>query len=701
MRRALFFVFVLCAEAVIGLINPGTVKALPTEKYLKIMGSDRNGTFVLTVESEGTLGECKVLNTSKKDEINIFIQGVSIGTSKASAPLTSSYLPRVILQKKDDGVIMKGTPSKPWERFSIDRTPSSISVIFYPVATVAENFNRQSIELRDNHGGRITETAASLPSASDPALPGAVSSIGRSKTYTGKPISMDFVNADLKNVLRVIGDFGGLNLAIDPDVEGSVTVKFDQIPWDQALDVILETNHLAMQDKGGNLFRIARRERLSAELAEEFEMRQKRAALEASRMNEGPIETAYIPISYLIGTSFDRENAVWAGEKAKPAVPVGTGVPTIEEARVEGAGVRLKPGAEKGGARQEVEIREGKIEEGGRGAEKIETTSKTDPIILQLIKPFLSNRGSAVFDFNTKMLIVTDYRSRIERIRQIVAQLDRPPKQIRLEARIVTANQDFSKSIGVNWGFNYLNLGEAFPGTVPSGIDPTRSSTYYSPGFNVNLPYGLAQPSSNTLSFGWGLLSGRNLFTIDMNIHAAQERNIAKLVSAPVVYVISNREAYVTQGIQYPFPRITPDGQITFEFRNVEIALRTIPSVTADGRILMEVQLVQQEIGAPTTLPYLDPRSPTGTSTISINTFPTRKVDTYLMVEDGAVIVLGGILGTEWQNLKKSTPGLERLPLFGNLFKSKYETFRQQELLVFISPKIVEHPTPVPLAEAR
>jgi type IV pilus assembly protein PilQ len=405
------------------------------------------------------------------------------------------------------------------------------------------------------------------------------------KEYTGKPISLDLMDADLRNVLRLLSDLTGTNIVIEPDVTGKVTLKVEQVPWDQVLDMVLSMNDLG-KEQVGNVIRVAKQGKLRQEWTQQVESIKARQELAESTKDLGELASVYFSVNF-----------------AKP-----------------------------------TEV-----------AAKI-SESKSD-------------RGKVSVDDRTSLIIYTDYPARVANARTLLARLDRPTPQVLIEARIITLKSDVTRNLGVN-----LN----FKSTQPAS--QANSPTFLQ-------EFALNAPSATGPQFAMNLaqLVGNTLLQVDMQISALQTANEARVVAAPRVLTLDNVKAVVTQGTQIPYLAVgdTAANITATQFKDATLELQVVPHITPDRKVRMEINAKQDTVSSTTGAqgqPGID----------------TRKISTELLVDDGNVIVIGGVINNQSTHGKTATPGLSDIPLLGRLFKIETSEDQKNELLIFISPRIVE-----------
>jgi len=393
--------------------------------------------------------------------------------------------------------------------------------------------------------------------------------------YTGEKIALNFYETDIKNVLRIIREISGENIAIDKDVTGKVTLAFDKpVPWDQVLDLILKMNKLGMVYED-DIIRISR---LDTILAEKIKTRK--------LIDEEPLTTEYILVNY--------------------------------------------------------------------------ADAQRD--VLPLLTKIKTGRGSLSVDTRTNQIIMTDVKSRIDQAREIVKNVDRVTPQVIIEAKIVEANTDFSRSLGIDWT---LEGGPIFK-------DFFKGAFKYDVGFH----FPVAAPSS--VGFTFSKILGTPL-DLAARINAAETNNEARLLSAPKVKTSDNEEATISQGVKQPYPERDESGLTTVAFIDILLELKVTPHITADDRVSMIIDIKKEDSLGNVNI---------GGSEVPI--VSTNTANTTLLVDDGDTIVIGGIFKTTRSENTIGFPVLSKIPVLGWLFKSQTKTTIDRELIIFITPRIVK-----------
>ena len=405
------------------------------------------------------------------------------------------------------------------------------------------------------------------------------------KRFTGEPISLELKDADIKDVLRTFAKITGLNVVVDPDVSGSVTVNLENVPWDQCLDLILKINRLDYVVEN-NVLRVARIDRLTQEKAQQ-------AAYRKEAENARPMRTVTKTLSYA---------------KASAVKSVLTSQSFI-----------------------------------------------------------LSDRGSVVVDDRTNTLIIRDATDKIEGILNLIDSLDQPNPQVVIEARIVETTRTFSQSIGTVWGYNLA--ADAAHGTTTGLKFPNSIS---STGQVV-----LGQPGNGIISIGFADIL--DSFNLNFALQAAEANGLVKIVSSPKVTAQNNEKAHIQSGILLPIQTVA-NNTVTVQYIDATLSLDVTPQITAEGTVLLDIDLKKRE-----------PLS--GINLQSGNNAPisTRDAKTRVMVRDGGTTVIGGIYQLTENDQRNGIPGLSKLPIIGALFRNRNLSTQHDELLIFITPRIIKY----------
>ncbi len=432
----------------------------------------------------------------------------------------------------------------------------------------------------------VREAAGQGVMPGSPASP----SVDTHPTYTGEPISLNLKDVDLKDFFRLIHEISGLNIILDPNVSGGVTLVLDSVPWDQALDIVLKNNRLGKVLEG-NVLRIAKIETLTAE-------QEGQTKLAAARMDAAPLVTVFRPINYAKATDIAALLKTWAG----------------------------------GGA--------------------------------------LSRRGTVLVDVRGNTLIISDVQTQIPIIENVVSKIDKKAKQISIEARVVLATADFTRTLSSSLLGGFTNKSTVATGTTGS------NSSITIPVPTAAQPFPITSPTSATAS-GFGVASvvnvGANYF-INAAISAAEERDQAKTISRPSIVTQNNVQGMVMQGVQVPI-QTSINNTISVQYENATLQLTVTPQVTDDNNIFLIIMVNNASVG-----PVVSNAGP------SIN---TQQATTEVLVPDGGTVVFGGITVTSRSKAATYIPLLGNIPVLGHLFKTSNTSDQDQELLFFVTPKIL------------
>ncbi|PYV45577.1 MAG: hypothetical protein DMG06_01885 [Acidobacteria bacterium] len=419
----------------------------------------------------------------------------------------------------------------------------------------------------------------------------------QSPRYSGEPLSLELKDADLKDFFRLIGDFSGLNVVLDPDVKGSLTIFLKDVPWDQALEVVLKNNSLGKQLEG-NVLRIASNKTLEDEEAQ-------RKRLADARILAAELQTETRVLNY-----------------AKAA---------------------------------DLSI---------------------------VLKKVLSPRGDIIVDPRTNSMIISDIPGKFSAIDALIKQLDKKIKQVEIEARVIAATRDFLRDVGIQIGAIYNNnaqnkLAGAIPGdpftrtpTPSVTIEPKQSGG--APGAMPLITNLGAQAATSGLTFFSGFTHD---FLLDTIITAAERRGTAKLLSKPKIITQENIEGFVQQGVKIPV-QTTINNTVSVQFFDFSLNLKVTPQITEEGTIIMNVNV---ENSTPDFSRQVQ----------NVPTINTQQTKTTVLVNNGGTVVIGGVLIDNEQTNVRQVPGFGSLPLIGNLFKNRSVNKQTQELIFFISPKIL------------
>ena len=436
--------------------------------------------------------------------------------------------------------------------------------------------------------------------------------------FAGEKLSLNFQNIEVRALLQVIADFTNFNVVTSDTVTGNVTLRLKDVPWDQALDIILQAKGLGLR-KSGNVILIAPKDELAAKEKVELESKAQIAALE-------PVRTQAFQLNY---TKAEEVSRGLTGQSS-------------------GGG-----GGGSGGATR-----------------------------------MLSPRGSVIFETRTNQLFVSDIPSKLEEIQSLIAKIDIPVRQVLIEARIVEADDSFGRSLGVRLGFNdargfgvggsqrvavggNLNAVAFRTGQLAATTIPITDTNF------VSLP-ATAQGGYAPATFALSLFgSSLNRF-LNLEISALEADGRGKVVSSPRIVTADQIKAVIQQGTKIPYQRATSSGATSIEFVDATLKLDVTPQITPEGNVILNVKVNKDSVGA---------------STQGVPSIDTKSIETQVLVENGGTVVIGGIFEQTDRSDIVKVPFLGDIPGVGNLFKTRTNSSRKTELLIFLTPKVVSERT--------
>ena len=509
-----------------------------------------------------------------------------------------------------------------------------------------------TIEASGQYDYRIYQIDTQYMVSLRPRTDAEVETQNKNLDYTGDPLSLNFRNIDVRSVLQIIAEFTSINLIVSDSVTGSITLRLDNVPWDLALETVLRSKGLDRRLQG-NILMVAP----AAEIAE-----QERLQIETNKQLQQltPLGTTFVRVKYadagkvfeLFTTKTDQRRRLNNDQSAD----VGT------------------PG-------------------------------------------FLSARGSAIVDERTNTIILTDTEDKINEFRDLIDEIDIPIKQVLIEARIVIANNDFKKELGATWGLAGISklaggpMSNAFGDRTlgfsgqRSGLTPgagvKESFTYsadeiqpdagadgvignaddgvleFTKTYDFNLSdslavdLGIANPSG---SFSLGYLTDN--FFIDLELSALESDGYGEIVSQPKVLTGDKQQAIIKSGTEIAYEKETASGATSVEFKEAVLLLEVTPQITPDNRIIMDLLVSQDSVGSIIS---------GGEPSIDVT-----RIQTQALVGDGQTLVLGGIFQTEEVRGTKKVPFLGDIPYLGKLFRNDLRNIEKREILIFITPKILD-----------
>ncbi len=451
----------------------------------------------------------------------------------------------------------------------------------------------------------------------------AAAKIEEKRVYTGERLTLNFQDIETRAVLQLLADASGQNIVVSDSVSGSVTLRLQNVPWDQALDIVLRTKGLDKR-RNDNVIIVAPTEELASREKAEL-------AAHADVQDLAPLRSEYLQVNY--AKAADLANLI----KSQGGT-AGTGL--------------------------------------------------------------LSKRGTVSVDDRTNTLLLQDSADRLADIRRLVGTLDIPIRQVQIEARIVIVSDDFSRELGARAGFSGFDTygsgtglgytsGSALTNDAAIGdflerandADPTNDGVPFvfsetegvaPQRYNVNLP--VASPAGS-LAF---MLLGAD-YLVDLEISAAQSEGRGEVISTPRVITANQREASIEQGVEIPYQESASSGATTIQFKKAVLALKVTPQITPDNRIILDLNVKKDSVGQVIV----------GGAGQQVPSIDTREITTSVIVNDGQTVVLGGILETERRETEKKVPYLGDIPVLGYLFKTTGKTNNKDELLIFVTPKIL------------
>lgn len=416
--------------------------------------------------------------------------------------------------------------------------------------------------------------------------------------FSGERLSLNFQDIQVRSVLQLIADFTGLNVVVSDTVRGSLTLRLKNVPWDQALDIILKTKGLDMRQTG-NVILIAPSEEIAAREKLELESKKQIEELE-------PMYSEYIQINY---------------------------------AKASDIAALLKSS---------------------------ETT-------------LMSDRGMVTTDKRTNTLLVQDTAAKLAEVRQLVARLDIPVRQVLIESRIVIASNDFSKELGVKFGLNketgfnggnnIISVGGTRPNPTGDVIDPNFPDST-ADGLLVALP---VIGASSSIGLAIGKVGS---YMLNLELSAMEAEGQGEIISSPRVLTSNQKTAFIESGTEIPYQQATSSGATSTSFQKAVLSLSVTPQITPDDRLIMDLQISKDSVGE--------------FSVDGIPAIDTNEISTQVLVDDGETLVLGGIYEQEKRHEIDRTPFFGELPLVSWMFKKELNQNDKAELLIFVTPKIVK-----------
>ncbi len=456
--------------------------------------------------------------------------------------------------------------------------------------------------------------------------------------YTGEKLTLNFQNVEIRAVLQVIADFTGLNIIASDTVTGNITLRLKDVPWDQALDIILRAKGLDKRVTGSVIW-VAPRDELAAKEKLELEAKQQIADLE-------PLVTESIPLNYL------RANEAEGILLGKSIAAMQSGQAVSCEASATGVGGQAQAAAAAGT---------------GQGtAQRV-----------------LSKRGSVTYDLKTNTLFVQDTAGKLQEVRELLKKVDVPTRQVMIEARIVTADANFGRNLGVRLGLGARvgsrptsnQIAIAPTSTASSNIASTTNDLTALANNNINLPGNVtfAPPGGGVGTLGFTIIEGAGNALLNLELLAMEADKRGRIISNPRVVTSNQKPAVILQGTEIPYQTVSEGGTQT-SFRNAVLCLLVDPQILNNDNIILDVEVTKD---AP------------GETTMAGPTINKKRVKTQVRVADGETAMLGGIFEQDTKDETNKIPLLGDLPILGHLFRDNYKQDNKTELLIFLTPRIL------------
>ncbi len=520
--------------------------------------------------------------------------------------LASAALPKKLERSLDTSDL--DTPVKTISAFSVPGGAKQVRI----VVASSEPIDQTVVKTRNGLAWRLTaqgvkteQVAVTQRSAgfSQEASSYAEQGAPRAPRYRGKKVSFEFKDIDIHNLLRVIAEVSKKNIVVADDVKGTVTIRLRNVPWDQALELILRSKGLGKEELG-NIVRVAPLGTLESEAKSRQEMRK-------AQQNSAPLSVRLIPVNY--ATAGDMQSRV---------------------------------------------------------------------------KEVLSERGSVTVDTRTNVLIVRDLAEHVSKAQALVRNLDTQTPQVLIESRIVEASTSYTRQLGIQWGGHAQfatttgnPTGLLFPynaGVAGGSSSEGNAGTADTPNFAVNLPAAVGTGSGGALGFIFGSAGGAA--ALNLRLSALENQGTVKTISAPKVTTLDNNTAKISQGVSIPFSQVSANG-VNTTFVEARLSLEVTPHITQDGSVLMAIKAENNQP---------DPSSTGANGQPSIQ---RKEANTQVLVKDGDTTVIGGIYVRRGATQENGVPFLSKIPVLGYFFKNHSEVDNRQELLIFITPRIINRQT--------
>ena len=580
-RKSILIFFVLLLFSIPGL----SAEETSLSEIVSIDVSDVDGTTEIRIDGSGPF-KYTIYKQGDPFQVLVDLQDMSLG--KFSETLAV-----------DRAGVLEIVPSHDEENSDISRLTIALTVPADVEPVYSANSLILAFDNPDAAGTRNVETSAVRKESENIVAEEEVYEMVEEEAetieekYTGEKISIDFQDANLTHVFRLIADISGYNIVVSPDVKGKFSMKLTDVPWDQALDIILR-NYTLSKTVEGNIIRVAPTSVLSKE-EEEI------ARAKESQEKAGTLVTMVYPINYA----------------------------DVEEIK-----------------------------------KSIDTAK------------ILTKRGFISMNKRTSSVIIKDVEQKHPEYESLIKALDQPTPQVSIEAKIVEVTRDYQKELGVQWGTSVFSSNGKFAmgaGNIPGGSTGLTGNPLM-----VNLPATSVSPGKGG-AIAFGFLDGAGNVSLDLQLSAMESAGKGKVLSNPRITTSDNKEAVIMQGKKIPYQTVSQDGTQT-EFINAFLELRVTPHITPEGTVVMNLEAKKNDADF------------AGPQVLGVPTIDIKEVMTQVLIRDNDTLVIGGIFKTTIGNNTDGVPGFVDIPLLGNFFKFRKKVDNTNELLIFITPRIVTPP---------
>lgn len=494
--------------------------------------------------------------------------------------------------------------------------------------------------------------------------------------YTGKKLTLHFQDVAIRQVMAILAEFTGKNIVVSEEVVGNITLKLDNVPWDEALDFIMITKELG-QYESGNVTLIAPLDKIKA-------YKEKQQQMEEILEKSDPLITEYIKINYakgetlrniLNGVSLANASSCETDESQRypltdASVPINmefrealNDMHSSTSPKTLMLNQSYFPTIGKNGFHNYREFNKKMIDD-------IEENS------------FLSSRGTVIVDSRTNTLIIKDTAKKIAEAKKLIVQLDVPIQQVMIESRIVMADDAFAKNLGVKFGATSLSMIDNSVFSIGSRNSQKTNSSAASHVINDSLIDLGAQSIGNTPvgALGMTLAKGAD-YVLNLEVQALQSEGRGESISNPRVMTMNRCTAYITQGVQIPYTTALPVGSTALAqtlFKDATLALNVTPSITPNGSVLMNLVIKKDNVNEAASIEFAGNK-----------VLDKREIQSSVLVQDGETIMLGGIYEDSNSYANNKIPFFADLPLVGDFFTNSANKNTKKELLIFVTPKIV------------